>query len=91
MPARREGRAGAFVGLAGLAGHLGLFRAVAVPLWLALVRVAAVIRAGAPAGSVGGDLGFDVGQRVVGVVGQPGQVLGRQRDAVVEPVVVLGG
>src|SRR5215831_17899728 len=85
----------------GLAGFgVGLVRAVAVPLRLVLACIAVVIglvraglglvgrfaRAGGGfAGRLGGDLGFDVGQRVVGMLGEPGQVAGRERDAVTGP------
>src|SRR5262249_62310281 len=85
VPARWEVRAGTFAGpLAGVGGCLGLFRAGAVLLWLALARsavVAGLARTGPGLGGrfagavgglprgAGGDFGFDAGQRVTGVQG----------------------
>ena len=71
----------------GLAGFgRGLFLAAAVRLRLAagLTRLAVVIRL-VRAGGVGGYFGLDAGQRVIGVLGEPGQVAGGQRDAVAGP------
>src|SRR5215472_11749029 len=104
--ARPEGRTGTVAGLSWnrSAARSVLAGAGLLRLTLGLTRLAVAFRAtragpglvgrfagGGPASGVRGDLGLDVGQRVLGVLGEPGQVAGGQRDAVAGPVPALSG